>query len=114
MSFAFHRSAKDWLLDPKIMREVGEAIVRDVKIIRDYDIPYVAGYNHEGDTFYIDHAFQRGFEHGDDFFDVTPAIILHEATEHGLLETINSLAYQLPHQVALHAERALIEAAGIE
>jgi hypothetical protein len=114
MSFAFHRSAKDWLLDPHIMVEAGEAIERDVKIIRTFDVPYVAGYVTNDDTFYIDHAFPRGFENGDEFFDVTPPIIIHEATEHGLLETIPSLPYQLAHQVALHAERAYVEAKGIK
>lgn len=114
MSFAFRQSPKDWLLDPKIMREAGIAIARDVEVIRDFDVPYVAGYRHAGDHFYIDHLFPRGFESGDEFFDVTPAIIIHEATEHGLLDTIPSLPYQLAHQIALHAERAYVEACGVE
>lgn len=115
MSFAFHRAAKDWLLNPKIMLEAGKAILDDVEIIRDFDVPYVAGYVHSvRGRFYVDHAFPLGFEHEGEFFDVTPAIIIHESVEHGLLETIPSLAYQLPHQIALHAERSFVEASGIE
>lgn len=110
MTFAFHRSSNDWLISDKIMDQVGEAIDDDVEIIRDYDVPYVAGYSVDGKRFYIDHALEKGFDYAGDFFDVTPSLILHEATEKGLRMIAPSLAYQLEHQVALRAERAYVEA----
>ena len=113
MSFAFHRSAKDWLMNSKIMREVGEAIMEDVPVIRDHDVPYVAGYSNKRDKMAIDHKFPKGFEHEGEFFDVTPAILIHETTEDGLIKLVPSLAYQLGHQPALHVEKAYVEAMGV-
>lgn len=117
MSFAFHRGPKDWLLSDKIMDQAGEAIERDVKIVTDFDVPYVAGYpvkRGKQTVLYIDHALPKGFDgDGGRFFDVFQSILLHEATEDGLLQLVPELPYQLAHQVALRGERALVEAHGI-
>lgn len=117
MSFAFHRSSKDWLLSGKILDEAGDAIERDVEIITDFDVPYVAGYpNKQGKKpkFYIDHKLPKGFDGPEGFFNVFEPIIVHEAIEDGLLDLIPSLVYQLPHQFALHGERSLVEARGMD
>ena len=113
MSFYFKHSPKDWLLNPAIMREAGKAIVDDVKVYRDFDVPYVAGYSKKRDLFAIDHAFPRGFDHEGEFFDVTIPIILHEAFEDGVEKLITNVPYQLPHQCALHVEKAYVEACGV-
>lgn len=117
MSVAFKRSPRDWLMDPKILREAGEAIFRDVRVVRDYDVPYVAGYDKRGKVVYIDHALPRGFNDSratDGFFDVTIPLVMHEIVEAGLEEEMKSFPYQPSHQIALHAEKALVEADNID
>jgi hypothetical protein len=108
MSFAFHRGPGDWLMSDIILKETAKAILADVTVDTTFDIPYVAGYSKDGKTFYIDCKLPRKW----DGFDVVPGLILHESTERGLEGEINSLPYQLAHQVALRAERAYIEACG--
>lgn len=117
MSIAFHRGPKDWLMSPTILIEAGKAIMSDVRVVRDYDVPYVAGYDRRGKIIYIDHTLPRGFEDPratDGFFDVTIPLVMHEVIEAGLEEEIKSLPYQPSHQIALHGEKALVEADGID
>lgn len=117
MTFAFHRSAKDWLMSDDILRQAGEALEQDIEIVSDFDVPYVAGYpNRQGKgkrRIYIDHQFPKGFEGPSGFFDVWTPVLMHETVEDGLLELVPSLPYQIAHQVALHAEKALVEASGM-
>ncbi len=109
MSFAFHRSPNDWLLSDKILLEAAKAIKQDVKVVFDYDVPYVAGYSKDGKTFYVDRMLPRRMKN----VDIIVPLVLHEATECGLENEIPSLPYQLAHQIALRAERAYVEAANI-
>ena len=80
-------------------------LVGKIKIDRTYDIPYLAGYNTNGHIIYLDrHIPNHDY---DDYF------ILHEAVEVSLIDKYK-LHYQLAHQIALRAERAAVEAAGID
>jgi len=117
MSIAFRHRKNDWLMSPEILREAGRMILADVRVVRDYDVPYVAGYDKRGKIAYIDHALPRGFEDPratDGFFDVTIPLVVHEIVEAGLEEEMKSLPYQPSHQCALHVEKALVEADGID
>lgn len=109
MSVAFHRSPKDWLMSNSILDQAAKAIREDVKVVYDFDIPYVAGYSKDGKTFYIDRLLPRRMRN----FDVSLTLLVHEAVERGLEGEIKSLPYQLAHQIALRAERACVEAANI-
>ncbi len=113
MSVAFHRGPRDWLMSNKILLDADSSILKDVKVSRDFDVPYVAGYSKDGKRFYIDHKLPKGFEHAHGFFVVDTTLILHEAVEKGLESEIPSLPYQLAHQIALRAEEAAVLAAKV-
>lgn len=116
MTFAFHRGPNDWKMSSQILDQAGDAIDKEVDIITEFDVPYVAGYpRRQGKKarFYIDHKYPKGYDLPDGrFFNAWIPVIVHEAVEDGLLEMIPSLVYQFGHQMALHDERAYVEAMG--
>jgi hypothetical protein len=106
--FVFRHTPNDWKLSRAMLKEAADAITHDVQIVRDFDIPYVAGYSIDRKTFYIDHTLPRGFDLGDgDFFDVTMTLILHEAIEAALEKMLPSFPYEGAHQIAFQAEEVV-------
>lgn len=113
MSFHFKRGPRDWLVSNVILTEAENEIYKAIAPSREFDVPYVAGYSKDGKTFYIDRELPRGFEHDGDFFVVDTPLMMHEVVEKSIMEEEAGIPYQLAHQIALRAERACVEAAGI-
>jgi hypothetical protein len=109
-----HRNVNDTLVNAKMLDQTVADITKRVRLDREHDIPYLAGYNVDRSRIYIDrhlhHCFtdHQGKEHYVDKF-----LILHEATEKAMIDTWG-LCYQHAHQIALRAEEAAVRAAGME
>ena len=108
-----HTDANDTLVSSAMLTAAVAALVKNIHLDRDHDIPYLAGYNVKRTKIYIDRHLEKcykdatGKEH-----DVDKFLVLHEATEKALIDTCN-LRYQHAHQIALRAEEAAVRAAGL-
>ena len=101
----------DTLTSDAIMQEVTERVVKDVRIDRSYDVPYLGGSSRAG-TVYIDRRLPRTFRTGGRRVAADPFIALHEAVERVVGDALG-LKYQHAHQIALRVEEAAVRAAGI-
>jgi hypothetical protein len=113
MSGHRHQS-NDTLVSAAMLDHSVAEIVKRVKLDRDHDIPYLAGYSVYRTRIYIDRHLQHCFkDHNGKEHYVDKFLILHEATEKAIIDTWG-LHYQHAHQIALRAEEAAVRAAGIE
>jgi len=100
-SFSIHK----YINDPKFKQRMAEK----VKIDRNHDVPYVAGYSKDGKTIYIDrHLLKMKDEH-----DIEPYLIVHERTEKVLIDLFN-LDYQHAHHIAMEQEKEAVAKSGLE
>lgn len=88
-----------------------EQILEKVTVSRDYDIPYLAGYNYDARIVYIDRHLPKTTEISGKQCNVDKYLILHEVVENAL-EDFLKLEYHLAHQIALRIERQAVEADG--
>ena len=96
-----------------VMNDVVKSLRKRVrKVDHSYDIPYIAGYSKDGNTVYIDRHLPRSFRSWTSRIYVTPYLVAHEIVEKALLDELD-LHYLHAHQIAIRAERAAVEAAGI-
>src|SRR5215207_2898330 len=97
-----------------VLSDVVKALKRrGLKVNRSYDIPYVAGYSRDGKTIYIDRHLPRTFRSWTGRrIRVEPFILVHEMVEKALLDELR-LHYLHAHQLAIRAERAAVEGAGV-
>jgi hypothetical protein len=100
---------KDWLVSHVMLDFVIKAIARKVKIDRKHDIPYLAGYNHNGKIIYIDRHMPKSFKLNGRIIKTDRFLILHETIEKTLIDQLN-LHYQFAHQIALRIEQAAVRA----
>lgn len=108
-----HRvSRDDTLVSAAMLKHAVRAILRHTTLNRTYDIPYLAGYSRDGRTIYIDRHLPKSFTTRGRRVSIDRFLILHEAIEKALLNELG-LHYQHAHQIALRAEEAAINAAGI-
>jgi len=114
MSFHFRPRPGDWLLSNAILRQSEREIFRNAKPIREYDVPYVAGYSKDGKSFYIDQEMPKGFDDDGTWFDTDLPITLHEVIEKSLMEEEHGIIYELAHQIALRGEEAAVKASGMK
>jgi len=96
-----------WMLDHAV-----EAIMHRIHVDCGHDIPYLAGYSHDGRTIYLDRHLPKTFTSRGRRVNVTRFLVLHEAVEKSLLMMLG-LHYQHAHQIALRAEEAAVNAAGV-
>jgi hypothetical protein len=108
----------DWAMSSAMLQCSFDAIYAQVKVMRCYNVPYVAGYSVDGKTIYIDkdlpHTLQvRNRENGNKprRMYIDRYLIMHEATEKSLMRSYG-LYYQHAHQVALRIESELVRADG--
>ena len=94
----------NYVNDPRFKKRMDQS----VKIDKNYDIPYVAGYSKNGKTVYID----RHLTTMDDDTDITPYLIVHEKTEKALID-IFGLTYQAAHHIAMQQEKEAVLKANI-
>jgi hypothetical protein len=100
-------------ISDEVMAEVVKALRRRVrKVDRAHDIPYVAGYSVDGKTIFIDRHLPRTFRSWTRTVRVEPFILTHEIVEKALLDELR-LHYLHAHQIAIRAERAAVESAGV-
>lgn len=90
-----------------------KAIERRVYLIRDFDIPYLAGYSLDGRMVFIDRHMPKSFVYRGKRVKTDRFLIVHEAVEKSLIQLLG-MHYLTAHQIALHAEQAAVRAEGIE
>ena len=112
MSWGHRPQPGEWLVNSHILDEAAAAMMKSVKVVRDYDVPYVGSCNKRGDTIYIDHQLPPQLEHRGKLFDIDRFIVMHEVVEM-LFEHVLHFQYRDAHQFALRAERALVESDGL-
>lgn len=100
---------KDWLVSRVILDLALEAVLKKIKINRDYDIPYLAGYSKNGKVIYIDRHMPKSFVTRGRRIKTDRFLILHETLEKILIDKLG-LHYQEAHQIALHAEQDAVRA----
>ncbi len=102
----------DTLVSAAMLKNAVRKILRDVRLDRTWDIPYLAGYSNDAKTIYIDRHLPKSFETRGRRVFVDQYLILHESVEKSLLDELG-LVYQHAHQIALRAEEAAVRAAQI-
>lgn len=114
MSVAFRPFAKDWYINDKIMDDFIKDMMDEIKLNRDHDIPYLAGYSVSGKTFYIDYKMPKGFTNKKGkYISTDKYLMVHEFIEKTLEDALEraglDVPYQLCHQMALRMERNAVE-----
>lgn len=93
-----------YINDPKFKKRLAEK----VKIDRNHDVPYVAGYSKDGKTIYID----RHLPLMDNGKSIEKYLIFHEKTEKALLDLFG-LDYQHAHHIAMQQEKEAVNKSDI-
>ncbi len=106
-----HRKLKrpDWYVSSLMLDRALDAILRRIRLDREHDIPYLAGYSQDGRTIYIDRHLPETFSHRGKKVGVDRYLILHETVEKTLIDELN-LHYLHAHQIATRAEEAAVRA----
>lgn len=104
---------KEWVFSNKDLLEAVNAIKSKGKIIRDFDIPLLAGYA-SGDSYdiFVDKSMPEGY--ASRYGPYVPAIqflIFHEGVEKALIAFWN-FKYEPAHAIALRVEQDAVKAAG--
>lgn len=105
--------ATDWEFSDSILIEAADIIINDFKIDYSHDIPYVAGYNVNGDTIYIDKDVYSALKEAKKEKWLKP-LTFHEAIEKSLMMAHPELKYQFCHQNALRLELELVKSLKID
>jgi hypothetical protein len=105
-------SGDDTKISAAILHEARDTVLRRVKLIRKYDVPYLAGYSRDGKRIYIDRELPRTLSINGRRVEVDPFLVLHESVEKSLVDQLG-LKYQFAHQLALRVEEAAVRDAGI-
>jgi hypothetical protein len=93
-------------------RARGGAVEPRVRIVRNVDVPYLAGASNDGKTVYIDRRVPQRVRIGGKLCDVAKYLAIHETEEHKAMR--NGMPYAQAHrEIATPAERAAVEADGI-
>ena len=64
-----------------LLEMLAAALTRPVRISREFDIPYLAGYSRDGKTIYIDRHMPKWFTFQSRRINTDRFLILHEAVE---------------------------------
>jgi hypothetical protein len=102
-----------WLISREMMDHTMRALRVRAKLERDYDIPYLAGYSLDGSTVYIDRHMPKSFVYRKRRVLTDRFLMMHECVEKSLIQ-LYGMHYLHAHQIALHAEQAVVRAEGIE
>lgn len=105
--------ATDWELDDSILVEAADIILNDFKLDTTHDVPYVAGYNINGDTIYIDKDVFAAIKEAKKDKWLKP-LAFHEAIEKSIMMQHPELMYQFCHQNALRLELSLVKSLKID
>jgi hypothetical protein len=101
---------KDWLVSHIMLDLAVGQILHRIRLDREQDIPYLAGYSQDGKTIYIDRHMPKSFVTQDGrTIETDRFLILHETVEKTLIDQLN-MHYQFAHQIALRSEQAAVRA----
>ncbi|MGH8455723.1 MAG: hypothetical protein ACRETW_09820 [Stenotrophobium sp.] len=103
----------DWYVSTLMLERALDAILRRIKLDRNHDIPYLAGYSLDGKTIYIDRHLPETFKFRGRTVSVDRYLILHETVEKTLIDQLD-LHYLHAHQIATRAEQAAVRGDQIE
>ena len=108
-----HRGHRpEWLIGQSMMDHALKSIRARTHLVRDYDIPYLAGYSLDGHTIFIDRHMPKSFVYRSRKVSTDRFLIVHEAVEKSLIQLLG-MHYLPAHQIALHAEQAAVRAEGV-
>lgn len=113
MKYTGNLPDKDFDINDDILDDAIDSILKRVKVDRKHDIPYVAGYSTDGKTLFIDKDLPEKIKVDGKTVDVDRYLVMHESVEKALIDKYD-IHYVLAHQIAERAEKALIEADGID
>ena len=102
----------EWLIGQTMMDHAMKSIRARTHLVRDYDIPYLAGYSLDGHTIFIDRHMPKSFVYRSRKISTDRFLIVHEAVEKSLIQLLG-MHYLTSHQIALHAEQAAVRAEGV-
>jgi hypothetical protein len=102
-----------WLISKQMMDHAMRAIRQRTHLIRDFDIPYLAGYSLDGHAIFIDRHMPKSFVYRNRRVMTDRFLVVHEAVEKSLIQLLG-MHYLHAHQIALHAEQAAVRAENIE
>jgi hypothetical protein len=97
------------LANPKIRQRLAHR----TRVDRDWDIPYLGGYNIDGHVIYLDRHLPRRFLYRGRRVDTDRFLILHEEIEKALIDALD-MSYAHAHEIATRAEENAVGEAGIE
>lgn len=85
---ARHKEVNDTLVNSHMLCRTVDEILKRVRLDRDHDIPYLAGYSVDRTKIYIDRHLEKCFtDHKGCKHDVDRFLILHEAAEKAMIDT---------------------------
>jgi len=102
----------EWLIGQRMMDHAVKSIRARAHLVREYDIPYLAGYSLDGHIIFIDRHMPKSFVYRSRKVLTDRFLIVHEAVEKSLIQLLG-MHYLHAHQIALHAEQAAVRAEGI-
>lgn len=114
MSVGKHK-CPDSALSKKHIDQSIKALLKKVKVVRDFWTPYLAGYSIEWvdePTVFIDPRLPKTLKHGNKVIDITRYLLIHECVEKCLMHDLG-MPYELAHNLATAAEKSAVEADGI-
>jgi len=112
MSWGHRPHASEFVSNSRVLDEAAAAVIKSMRIDRTHDVPYVGSCNKRGDTIYIDYELPVHLESLGKRYDIDRYIIMHEVVEM-LFEHTLKFSYRDAHQIATHAERALVQSDGL-
>jgi len=112
MSWGHRPQEGEWLVNSRILDESANAVMKSVRVIRDFDVPYVGSCSKDGKRVYIDRQLPMHLTYRGKHYDIDRYITMHEVMEM-LFEHVLHFQYRDAHQLALRAERALVESDGL-
>lgn len=112
MSWGHRPRPREVRIDRHVLDEAAAGVMKAVRVDRTHDVPYVGSCSRKGDVIYIDYEMPTHLTADGKRYDVDRYIVFHEVVEM-LFEHHLKLEYRDAHQIALRAERALVESDGL-
>ena len=103
---------EETLVSTSILDDSMRAILRQIRLDRDHDVPYLAGSSRDGRTVFIDRHLPKFLTSGHRRIPTDCFIILHEVIEKLLFDRFQ-LSYAEAHQIALRMEQVAVRNAKI-
>jgi hypothetical protein len=113
MSWGHQRPKADiYTLNSGVLDDACAAMLKAIRVDRVHDVPYVGSCSLDGKTIYIDYELPTHLSYRGKRYDIDRYIVMHEVVEM-LFEHQLHFSYEDAHQIALHAERAMVVSDGL-